>query len=302
VKRRSFEEAMADLAHAASSTAVLEAAGHLVLLGKAPARGTLSAELDLGAGELEDDAFALIHALPTISIDALRNVLSRRDAVEVRLVGAEALFGRPLPLSFDDETALVAFEEAVRPHLWRLTAFNEWRALEVDQLRPEHRARFWWWSEAAEIDPQGALHLDAVAELVARFPEAEARLQKLAATDLLLRDRGASVIDLSQWIRERLRPVAMAANTGAREQVLYQHSAFALSFLAPGTLLIDLLEPCGPERPRLLIGARVIEAEPVANALERYRIDLSLLGEAARAELVVTLVSGVVRVDLPPST
>ena len=214
------------------------------------------------------------------------------------------ILGRGAQPSLEEESALIAFEEALRPALWRLTAFNEWRALEVAWMPPAYRARFWWWSEACEVDPRGALHLDAVAELIARFPEAEARLHQLAATELLLRSHepALQIVDLAAWIRGRTPQVAMAASTGVREQVLYAHASFTLSLLPPSTLLVDLLERRGPELPRLRLGARVVEAEPVPNALERYRFDLDSLGESTRAELVLSLASGVVRVTLPPST
>jgi hypothetical protein len=316
----SIDQVLHAFAHATEAADLLELAGRLVVLGAPDAIAAGELELELRIGAVEEDAFAILGGIEMGSIEELRARLARRDAIELRLIGAEAILGSGVELEVEEESALIAFEEALRPQLWRLTAFNEWRALEVAWVPPQHRARFWWWSEASEIDPRGALHLDAVAELIARFPEAQARLHQLAATELLLRatrsnhhkhlprdrspatEAAAEVVDLSAWIRARTAPLPMAASTGLREQVLFEHPAFTLSLLPPSTLLLDLLERCGPDRPLLRVGARVIEGEPVANALERYRFDLATLGRVTRAELVLSLESGVVRVALPPST
>lgn len=299
MKRPSIDELVAALAKAEDPPAVLEAAGRLVAAGAADRVGVLDTEIDLAIGELEDSAYAALESLD--DIEAVRGAFGVRDAVELRRIGAEAILGHPPELSMDEESSLVAFEEALRPHLWRLTALNEWRSLEVAWMTPEHRSRFWWWSEAGEVDPRGALHLDAVAELIARFPEADVELRKLAATELLLRQPSAEVLDLGAWLRARSEPLAMAASTGVRERVLFEHPAFTLSLLAPDALLIDLLERRGPEPPRIRIGGIVVEGEPVPEALERYRFDLKrLFAHAGPAELVLSLASGEVRTALPP--
>jgi len=196
---------------------VLEGAGRLVLLGERVPE--LDVEIDLGVGDLEEDAYAALEALERCDIEALRRAFAARDAVELRRIGAEAILGGSPPLTLEEEIALVAFDEALRPHLWRLTALNEWRALEVAWMNAG-RARFWWWSEASDVDPSAVDHLGAVAELIARFPEAEARLRRLAATDILMRQPKPNVVDLRSWLRAR--PIALAASTGAREQVLLE--------------------------------------------------------------------------------
>jgi hypothetical protein len=272
---------------------VLEAVGRLVLLGRPLPQ--IDVAIELGIGELEEDAYAALDALAQRDIEALRRSFAARDAVELRRIGAEAILGHAPALTMDEEVELVAFEEALRPHLWRLTALNEWRSLEVSWMTAG-RDRFWWWSEGSEIDPTAIDHLDAVAELVAHFPEAELRLKQLAATELLMRQR-PNVVELRAWIRAR--PLALAASTGAREQVLLEHPSFTLSLLPPDVLLVDLLEAGGP--PRLMIGGATIESTPVPDAIERYRFELDALPErAVRAELVLSLSSGEVRVLLPP--
>lgn len=305
MKRSSVEAALSALADAGEPLDVLEAAGMLVVLGAQDQIGSVEVTIELGAGEVDEAAYEAIDALGQAdALERLRAAFSIRDAVELRRIGAEAVLGHEPELSLEDEIALVAFDEALRPHLWRLTAMNEWRALEVAWMRPEHRRRFWWWSEASEVDPRGAIHLDAVAELIARFPSAERELRKLAATELLLRsDASAAVIDLGRWLRDSSPEISMAAATGQRERVLFEHSSFTLSLLPPDALLIDLLEPRGENLPRLRIGSTVLESEAVPDALERYRFDLTeLLTVTDRVQLVVSLSSGVVRVLLPPES
>jgi hypothetical protein len=296
MKRPSLDELVVLLSRPGPQSERLAAAGRLVVMGAGSTIGAAPIEIELGIGELEEHAFDALEALDRSAIEDVRRALAPRDEVELRLIGAEAILGRPPHLTIEEEIGLVAFEEALRPHLWRLTALNEWRALEVAWMQPEHRARFWWWAEASDVDPRAAAHLDAVAELVARFPEAEARLTKIAATDLLLRRPSFAVIDLGSWIRSHT--LAMAASTGAREQILIEHRSFTLSLLRPATLLVDLLEPCGEHPPRLYTAGAVIESTPVPDALERYQFDVASLPE--RAELVVTLESGAVRMMLPP--
>ncbi len=304
MKRPSIDELVSRLSASEPPRDVLEAAGLLVLLGAEAQLGSLDVDIDLGIDDaLEDDAVAAVALLDgsTDAIDELRRAFAARDAVELRRLGAEAMIGEPPDLTIEQEVALVAFDETLRPHLWRLTAFNAWRALEVAWVPATHRSRFWWWSDASFIDPRGAPHLDAVAELVARFPEVAARLDWLAATQLLLDAPDRTVVDLGAWIRMRSPPLAMAASTGAREQVLLEHPSFTLSLLPPDTLLIDLLEAAGAEPPYLQLGAVRISAEPVPDALERYRFDLSALGErTGRAELFVSVSSGALRLPLPP--
>jgi hypothetical protein len=271
---------------------VLEAAGRLVLLSQPLPK--IDVAIQLGIADLEEDAYAALDALAHRDIEALRRSFAARDAVELRRIGAEAILGHAPALTMDEEIELVAFEEALRPHLWRLTALNEWRSLEVAWMTAG-RDRFWWWSYGSQVDPSAVDHLEAVAELVARFPEAELRLKQLAATELLL--QRPNVVDLRAWIRAR--PLALAASSGAREQILLEHPSFTISLLPPDVLLIDLLEAGGP--PRLIIGGVTIESTPVPDAIERYRFELDALPEkAVRAELVISLGSGEVRVLLPP--
>lgn len=306
--RRLIETAEAALREATRPPDVLEAAGRLIAMGETERIGSLDVEIDLDIGALDEDAAHVVETLgradpPADTFLRVQQLLGPRDAVELRRIAAAHLLGREPELDLDEEASLCAFDEALRPALWRLTALNDWRAAQVQWIVPELRPRFWWWSEATDVSPEGATAIDAVAVLVARFPEAEQHLEKLAATQLLLAtDDPAEVVDLRSWIEGRAGTgtLAMAASTGPREQILLEHPSFTLSFLRPRALLVDLLEPRGEALPRLSIGDRTIEGLPVPDGLERYSFDIyDIPADATEAELEITLASSRITVTLP---
>lgn len=303
-----IDAAVTALREATEAKDVLEAAGRLIALGQRERLGRLEVEIDLDVGDLDEDAIQVAELLargdpPDEAFIRARTLLAARDAVELRRIAASALLGQEPELDLDEEATLYGFEEALRPALWRLTALNDWRSAQVEWMVPELRPRFWWWSEATDLSPQGALEIEAVAALVARFPEAGRHLEKLTATHLLLASRDeAEVVELRRWITGRTEApsLTLAASSGPRERVLLEHRAFTLSFLPPDSLLIDLLEPCGPNRPRLTAAGRTLEADAVPGALERYRFDLEAIApDATEALLEIDLTSGRVSVTLP---
>jgi hypothetical protein len=301
-------EALALLARATTSAERAFATGRLVALGAEehiPEDEDRPSSLDLGIGEVDEDAFAIVELLerlddrsPNEIFLEVRERLRERDRIELCLLGAERSGG--FQLGLDDEASLAAFDQTLRPHLWRLTALNTWRSVEASWIAPHHRDRFWWWTEAADVDPRGAVALGAVASLMARFPEVARRLEQIAATSLLIDwEATAEVIDFRGWLEAKLGGALRMAAATAREHVLFEHSSFTVSFLSPGSIFVDLLEARGAALPAIRIDRNVFEGSPVAGAVDRYHFPLAPVASASRLELVVSLESGTVAITLP---
>jgi hypothetical protein len=194
--------------------AALEAAGTLVLLDRAGALQTdpklVARMTDAARSErfdaLGDAAFDVLVAVERFSSSGdpiddeasarVRAALSVRDAIELRLVGAEAVLGRALDLDDDQRSSLDSFEELVRGSAWRLTALNDERAAALAWMAPAFRKRFWWWSEAVTVARDALSNLAAVADLVASSAEARALFEAHVDVALATRRMSSVAVDV----------------------------------------------------------------------------------------------------------
>jgi hypothetical protein len=196
-----FERDRADLLSPAANTAdqdaaalgLLTAAGTLALLGmedfvrelgfRVERVGGLlrAAATRLDASSLDHVATDLIGLAPALElsqgedrellVERVRAGLSERDRFDILDRGARALLGSDDGLGATQRAALERFERTLRPHLWRLVPMNEVRETAVAWMAPTERARFWWWSQGADVPPDALDHLSDSPMLLACFPE-----------------------------------------------------------------------------------------------------------------------------------
>lgn len=149
-------------------------------------------ELDVRGARATFESMLDLDALPLAgeggdAAAKVRSALNLRDRVEILLAGAETLLGENLPgLSIEQRVSLEHFEQLVRPQLWRLIPLGHFRAEAVAWIEPHQRARFWWWSQGADVSPEGLDHLAGAALVLARFPEARKALDAMVEAQLRL--------------------------------------------------------------------------------------------------------------------
>jgi hypothetical protein len=323
--RGALERALGDAARdgAAALTALGEA-GALVAMGQG---GTLVA---VGAGELFS---AIERALTSIDLGALDDAavdlrtmitevdeaspeataafsraLEARHAFALKCLGFQALAGRKPPLTTDQETALMAFEDLVRPEIWRATAFNLARGEALAQIEPGQRPLFWWLSDGVAVDPRAAGAMASVAHLVARFPAARKRFEALVQVESSLAEGTANVIDFATWIarsraaREPGGRMRVAAAPALDQIPVLATSDCNIFWREPSTLIVDVLKPTRPEAvPHLTLPDRTrVHGEPVARAVDRFRFVLEPSAlRGGPLVLSLPLVAGDMEVRLP---
>jgi len=299
-----YERARAGLASSALAER-LESAGSLVAMDRAAdvARTTLDAELVRGAIHAASDveACAIVASGEGSDDDVTRalGALDARTRLELRAMGAAALAG----VSLDDEQreAIDAIDAIWRPSVWKLVSYNDARAERLAWIAPEHRKRFFWLSDGVGIAPSAVAALPAVAELVARFPEASLELDALVDVAQRVSSRGARLVRLGDWLARSSDDdvrVAAAAVGGAR-RVAHEDGVCDVRFDAPGTLVVDVLAESERAPSLVLESGREIASAQSPEALDRYRFDLDAEAREERsATIVVRLSSGERRVRL----
>lgn len=141
--------------------------------------------------------------------EQLRDAFGQRDRAQLVLEGTIQALRCPAELTIEQEANLEAFELLVRPQLFRLIPAVHFRDENVAWIAPPFRSRFWWWSEGLEIPAEGLDHLSTAAQVLARFPDARARLDELVAAEerlcaeLLKSTGGAEVVSLRELIEAR---------------------------------------------------------------------------------------------------
>jgi hypothetical protein len=239
-------------------------------------------------------------------------LLEARDRAERELLGAALVLGCAPETLEGRSAARAVFDEVVRPESWRLVELGELRQAALAKLAPRVRARFWWWSSGAGVDPAAVAAMSSVAQLVARFPNARARFESLVRAqsiwDAPARTGGERpVVTLRTWLARRSRPsdpgasVPLAA-AGEGEQTVLETPELQLSFEAPSRLIVDLLaDRRSDERPSLRASSGlVLEATPVANTNERFAFELpAAILDDAKVTLSVPLRAGDLAIDLP---
>ncbi len=118
-------------------------------------------------------------------------VLDERHALSLMLHGWEAL-GRERDASDPVFEKLERIDGDIQHELWRLTAINEHRTRQLEDVAPEYRKETWWYSRGAHLLGSAVTHLGVVAALVACFPEARDELEALGEAESVLSSVGSS--------------------------------------------------------------------------------------------------------------
>lgn len=300
----------------------------------------LGAEILAALDDRDDDDALPDETQGPSPLAALERALDARDRVELALLGAEVLGPGDPTLDEELRAELDAFEEILRPELWRLTVTNDHRARPLAFVPPTYRDRFWWRFDGIDLDPRAVDALPAVASLVSRYPEARDQLERLVDADHAwhrnepwvesttpepARDRGVEtggdVVSLAGWVARRARatpgvevvrrsegdgedePLALAAAPPDAELPLLELPEVELSFRAPRELLVDVLADRDPSRPPSLrrLDGRIDDLAPVPNALERFSIQLDEpLLDETGVVLRIPLAAGTLEIRLPP--
>lgn len=142
--------------------------------------------------------------------EALERGLRLRTELELCRLALESLNEDDLDLHDEDWTSAVELELALRDAAWRLTASNLTRGLLLVDIAEPHRDRFPWLTEGIQVEPSAVRSMDAVAGLVAAFPEAADHFSELVAAERefsRVRSRalheGGEVVDLQTARRAR---------------------------------------------------------------------------------------------------
>lgn len=221
--------------------------------------------------------------------------LEQRDHVELVQVGAAALHADAVQLELEAASALVAFDELVRPCLFWLTPANEARGERAVAVAPAYRERFWWWCQGAAVAPSAVGALSSVAELLERFPEAQLELDRLRETlRSLAGEPRSKVISLRSWLARRASAgpaerLQVAAADAPRYVDLLRTPELEISLRLPTTLILDLHSDlrAGASPHALTASGRVLEATVAEHALDRFHISLD---DAALQEPFLTVV------------
>jgi hypothetical protein len=160
-------------------------------------------ELDLSA-EIEALAHHLDELVSLLEIDPPEDgyaeaswkslgerVLDERHAIALMLRGCEAL-GVESAAKDPVTSKLAHVDGELAIELWRLTAVNEHRARQLEDVAPEHRKNTWWYSRGTHFPGSAVTHLGVVASLVACFPEARAELDAISEAEAVLSAVGSS--------------------------------------------------------------------------------------------------------------
>lgn len=205
LRARHAELAEAPSADRAHALALTETAGRLSLLGHPPRaleaeqRAALETAVRAGLGleRLGEEAALLVELLDERDDEVeaasagedeavVREAMRARDRAEWIVEGVKCLLGADAAIGEDELVALETFDETVRQELARLTRFNHVRAEGLATASSAERRRFRWRTEGAGIDPGAWEAMSAVAALVARSPEAEARFAALVLAERAL--------------------------------------------------------------------------------------------------------------------
>jgi hypothetical protein len=137
--------------------------------------------------EARDDADdAPSAALARDEEELVRSALGARDRAELLLLGLEALGLDAHALDATDALGIATFDAYFERVRARATRLNHVRGESTLTILPPLRARFPWRFEGIGIDPQAWSSLATVAGLVARYPEAAARLEALVRVERAL--------------------------------------------------------------------------------------------------------------------
>lgn len=269
---------------------------------------TLAPDLELTEGEAQA-------ALET----RITAALEERHRVETWLLGAERLLGGASPLDDEQAELLTHFDMLVSDELWRLIPMSETRAERALEVRPELRARCWWWSRGADVPVDGLEHLSGAALVLHRFPEARERLERLIrGQDLLdslgqavgVASGGGEVVSLADWIAAKRAAVAdvsyeldevvgMSAD-GRGTVILAQTDRYVLSWLSSGKLVVAASSPLEAGRvPQLTLGARTLLGHVVSAGDRRFSFDVTETSlPLAETQLHIPFADGPITVTL----
>lgn len=161
-------------------------------------KATKALLLTLGGEELDEACAFIMHNVSKLAYgdtpddlkEEIIDALSVRHHLELVLEGARFVLDQEEFPEIGEELLLswAAFDGNLEPILWQLTPLNPQRELRIEWIAPQHRSRFWWWSQGCSLPADGIDSMITVASMIVDFPEVEEALRLMVLRERDLRE------------------------------------------------------------------------------------------------------------------